>query len=115
MENKYSINNSQVGAVGDQSRAENNSFQNVSVDSSTVNFSNLTYELLKLKNELKLKAETPEEFQSLQCVAKAQEESNNKNVKGVLENLKAGGEWVIDTATKIGVSVVSELIKQNLK
>ncbi|WP_205504616.1 hypothetical protein [Rufibacter psychrotolerans] len=114
MNDKYE-NNGQVGAMGPNAKAENNTFNQVQYKiPANLDFDLLVTQLSQLKSEMKVKADTPEELAVVQQVALAEKEAQSKNANGVIKYLKAGGQWVIETATKIGVTVVSELLKQNL-
>ena len=74
----------------------------------------LAGDLEKLKNHLKGEAETPEHFQVVADVAAAEKEAKAGNGPKMLEYLKKGGKWALDTATKIGTSVAAEVIKKTL-
>jgi hypothetical protein len=112
--NTYNVNNSQIGAIGHQAKSDNNIFQPIEYNiPANVSFEELQKELYSLKIAMKTDAETAEQFNAVQNVAKAEEEAGKKDGHAVVKFLKAGGQWAADTATKIGISVVTELIKHN--
>jgi hypothetical protein len=63
---------------------------------------------------MKEEAETSEQFSAVQNIAMSEEQAANKDGSAVVKFLKASGQWAIDTATKVGISVVTELIKHNM-
>ncbi|ACU60657.1 hypothetical protein Cpin_3190 [Chitinophaga pinensis DSM 2588] len=108
------ISHSQGFTTGNNSNVQgtfNQINNNVPAD---LDYEALSAELSKLKDELHLTAKTPEEFTALATVANAEAEARNKNGNKVVEYLKQGGKWVIDTANKIGVGVVAKLIADNI-
>lgn len=115
MEDKYEFHDSQVGAAGRNAKSEHNIFKqaNYSIPSN-LDFGQLSQELATLKNSLKEHAQNSDEFASLQKVAHAEEEAKQKNGNAVVRHLKEGGKWVFDVATRIGVSLVTDLIKNNM-
>lgn len=115
MGDNYNVNQSQVGAVGNNASSHNNSFQQVNHTApENFNFEALIPELEKLKKALKEKADTPEEFMSISKVAEAETAVKEKNYGKLVENLKAGGKWVFDTAKDIGVNVIAAVISKQM-
>jgi hypothetical protein len=109
------ISNSQGIAVGEQAKVEGNSFQQINYTvPANLDYNQLEKELANLRNVLQPAAKTPEELRAVADIAQAEAEAKNKNGSKVIQYLKAGGQWVFETATKIGVSVVSDLIKTNM-
>jgi len=116
MGDKYNIESSQVGAVGREAKAESNTFQQVNHSiPENFDFEILSTELEKLKKALKDKAEQPEEFTALSNIASAEKASKEKNYGKVVEYLKTGGKWVLETAKDIGVNVVAEIINKQIQ
>lgn len=112
MGDKNIITNSTVGAVGSHATASNNTFQQLNNSGSD----NLNYELLnaqleQLRAELLKTATTPDQYKAIGSVAAAEMAAKEKKGSEVVKYLKGAGQWVFDTATKIGVSVVSDIIK----
>ncbi|MDN3548920.1 hypothetical protein [Mucilaginibacter aquaedulcis] len=115
MEEKYNVSHSQVGAIGSNAKSDNNTFQQIQYNvPSDINYEELQKGLSKLKSAMKDEAQTSDQFSALQNVAMAEEHAAKKDGSSVVKFLKAGGQWAIDTATKVGISVVTELIKHNM-
>ncbi len=112
MKNKFT--NSQIGAVGENATAENNQFlqQNYNIPSDT-DYSKLVEELARLKRHIENEPDIPFKEMILENVEEAKQEAEKKNVGGVIKFLKSGGKWLLDTATKIGINLVTDLIKSN--
>jgi hypothetical protein len=116
MNENYNISNSQVGAVGSHAHSDNNSFQQIDHQfSDSFDYLKLEKELTLLKETMKLKAKTSEDFEAVQHVAKAEELAIEHDGSNALKYLKAAGKWAFDTATKVGVNLVCELLKSNNK
>jgi len=116
MGDKNIFKNSQIGAVGSKSKAIKNNFQQNSYSlPDNLDYENLTKELLTLKNDLKSKANSAEEFKAITEVAEAEEASKNKDGNKVTQHLLNGGKWVLNTAKDIGVEVVAEIINKQMK
>ena len=113
-QHNYHIN--QAGAVGPNSTATNNTFnqQNISLPAN-LDFQELSKELTLLKSELIQNATSAEHYQAIAELTHAENASKEKNSSNVVKHLLAGGKWVFDFATKVGVSVVAEIIKSNMK
>jgi hypothetical protein len=58
------------------------------------------------------KASTPEQFDELSALSKAISEGNKGNNSGLIERLAKAGEWTLNIAKEIGVSVAAEGIKK---
>jgi hypothetical protein len=112
--NNYNVHNSQIGAIGHQAKSHNNIFHPIGYNiPHNVNFEELQKQLCSLKIAMKTEAETSEQFNAVQNVAKAEEEAQKKDGNAAVKFLLGGGKWAADTATKIGISLVTELIKHN--
>lgn len=107
-----SYNAGQAGAQGPNAQAHNNHFNQIwQKKHSEFDFAILSEELDILINHLKKEANSSEQFSEISLIAGAKKEAQNGDGPKVLENLSKVGKWVVDTATKIGVSVVTEAIK----
>jgi len=115
MGDKNVITNSNVGFIGSNNTVSGNTFNqaNYSVPEN-LDYEQLQIELTKLKEELQKSANTPEDFSSLSQVASAEAASKEKDGNTVVKHLKSAGKWVLDTATKIGVNLVTDLIKKQM-
>ena len=105
----------QAGAVGPNSSSTNDTFIQQNNDlPENYDYDKLYNELLTLKSSLIQNATLPEHFQAIAEVASAENSAKEKNGSSVLQHLKSAGKWVFDFATKVGTSVVSDLIKAQL-
>ena len=113
MGDNYNVN--QAGAVGPNSSSSNDTFiqQNNSLPDN-YDYEKLYNELLTLKTNLSKEATLPEHFQAVSEIARAEIAAKEKNGSSVLKHLKSAGSWVMDFASKVGASVVTDLIKSNL-
>jgi hypothetical protein len=115
MENKYKIDNSQVGAIGDHSTSDHNTFQQINYTiPNNLDYPSLVVELGKLKESLRLEAEEVEQFDALKNITQAEIEAKKGNGKAVVGLLKSGGKWILDVATRIGVNIVTGLLENNI-
>lgn len=115
MNNKYEANNSQIGAMGDNAKSEGNTFnQQNAIIPSNIDYGIVTTELAKLKHVLLQNASSSEHYNAIAEVSNAEVASKEKNDKNIVKHLLAGGKWVFDFATKVGVSVVADIIKTNM-
>jgi hypothetical protein len=110
----YNVN--QAGAVGPNSSSNNNTFnqQNLNIPEN-LNFEKLSEELIELKKVLLENASTSEHYQAIADIANAEKASEEKDGNKVAKYLMSGGKWVLDFGTKVGVSIVTELIKSQMK
>ena len=110
-ENKYEINHSQIGAIGENAISSNNTFQQSnSVVPIDINLDELRAQLSLLKESLITNAKTADDFNSIGKIVDAQKELENGNSDRVLQYLKQSGKWVLNRAQEIGVGYVIELI-----
>ena len=75
----------------------------------------LADELEKLRAEMKNSATSAEQDVAVGAVAQAAIEAKKGDKSRALEFLSKAGEWALDVATKIGVSVAVEALKQSIK
>lgn len=115
MGDKNVVTNSNIGFIGSNSIVSGNTFNqtNYSIPEN-LDYEQLQTELEKLKEELQKSANSPEEFSSLSHVASAEVASQKKDGNTVIKHLKSAGKWVLDTATTIGVDIVTDLIKNQM-
>lgn len=113
MGSKYEANNSNIGAMGDNSRAEN--FSQASARGiPNVDLAELAKELTSLRTQMAKVAEQPDQFASLGEVAAAEIAAKAGNGPLVFEKLKSAGIWFWQTAEKIGIGVATAAAKQAL-
>ncbi len=114
MGDQYNFDNSQAGAVGRNSSASGNTFNQQNNLPANLDFTQLATELDQLKQALKQQAESPEEFSAIAEVASAEEAAKNKEGNKVVKHLKSAGKFALDTAQKIGVSLAAEVIQKQM-
>lgn len=113
------MNDKSISITGDNNQANTGDFssQHQQVNyylPPDLDYDKLQEELEALKKEMQSSAGTPEEYTALANVAAAEKEAKEKKGNKVVECLKKGGQWVMDVGTKIGVSLVTELLKKNM-
>jgi hypothetical protein len=113
MGDQYNIN--QAGAVGPNSSSNNNVFNQTTYElPDNTNYELLSSELSQLKQSLIGSASLPEHYLAIAEVANAEEATKAKDDNKVVKSLLSGGKWVLDAATSIGTSVVSEIINKQM-
>lgn len=112
MGDKNSITNSQMGAVGSKAISSGHSFQQINNSfPENLDFDGIRTQLKILREHLAAQAKTPEEYQSIGEVAKAEIAAQKNDGEQVIKHLKAAGNWVVDIAKNIGIDLVVELMK----
>jgi hypothetical protein len=105
----------QAGAVGANSKAENITFNQIwNQLSESPNLSELSHELSVLRQEMRRGATETRHDIAISEIAQAEESAKEGNGPKTLEHLKSAGQWALDVATKIGVSVAAKVIEQAL-
>lgn len=113
MGDQYNIN--QAGAVGPNSSANNNAFNQVTYSlPDTTDYNLLASEIATLKQSLIGKASLPEHFTALAELTVAEEASKTKDGNKVVKSLLTAGKWVLDAAKDIGTNVVAEIINKQM-
>lgn len=113
MGDQYNIK--QAGAVGPNSTASNNTFNqlNNSLPADT-DYKKLTKELFELRQTLLPKANLPQHYIAISELSKAEEASKTKDGNIVIKSLISAGKWVLDAAKDIGTDVLAEVIKKHI-
>lgn len=109
MDAKYKITGGTQGAVGDYAQSSNNTFN--TWNESGGDLKALAKELEQLREELRSRAKTPEQFEATTAIAKAEDAAKKGDGSSVFEHLKSAGKWALETATTIGVPVAIQAIK----
>ena len=108
-------NKGQVGAMGNNANATNNTFQQMwQEEGSNIDISSLINELALLREEMRRKAVTPEHDMAVGEVASAEKAGKSDDAPKMLEHLKNAGVWTLECARDIGVDVAAEVIKKTL-
>jgi hypothetical protein len=76
-------------------------------------FDLLIKQLSDLRRALSIDSKTPEHQTAIDFVSQAENAATARDGNRVISLLKSSGSWVFDVATKIGVSLITELIKHN--
>jgi len=106
----YTVN--QAGAVGPHSKAENTNFiGNAGEVLSDVDLRVLVTELASLRERMLPEAKDAARLHSLTALAEAEEAAKSGDKSALLSKLKAAGDWALDVATKIGVTVAAKAIE----
>lgn len=105
----------QAGAMGPHSKASNMTFQQIWQQSqSDIDLGRLSSELATLRKAMRKEAEEPSHDKAVAEIGSAEEAAQKGEGPVVLQHLKNAGQWALDVATKIGVSVASEALKKSL-
>ena len=111
MGDKYEIRG-QAAAVGRHARAESTTLQQIYQEAAAdLDLSQLAKDLAQLRGALQKKASNADQYRALAAVSEAEEAAEKGDGPTALKRLKAAGQWALDTATKIGVSVAAKAIQ----
>jgi uncharacterized protein YjbI with pentapeptide repeats len=107
----------QAGAVGPNAHTHDNTFNQPQqigrrTEQST-DLAALATELETLRQALKKEAVTEEHDLAIVDIGTAKRAAEAKDSGKLAESLKSAGKWALDVATKIGVSLATEAIKQS--
>lgn len=105
MGNVYNVN--QAMAVGDNAQVNNSSFVN------QAETNQLNKELLQLIDAIKKEPTSSEKENSIVQLSEAKEELVKGDKQKFLGALSKSGKWVLDVATKVGTSLLTEYIKHS--
>jgi hypothetical protein len=117
MGDKYEGGKYEVGqavVVGEHAHVHDATF-NLTQLASNIDAKKLAEELNQLRTTMQKDAAsgaTAEQQAEIGNVASAEIEAKKGNTRGAIECLKKAGKWTFETATKIGISVVADLIKK---
>ncbi|MFJ2546601.1 hypothetical protein ACIOVF_09070 [Pseudomonas sp. NPDC087612] len=111
MSDQYNITG-QVGAVGPNAKAENNTFNQVLQQAaSNLDLPTLASELSTLRSSMRSQATEVEHDLAVASIGAAEVAAKKQDGAGALEHLKSAGKWAFDVATKIGVGVAAKAIE----
>lgn len=113
MGNKYNITGGNQGAVGDNAQASG--FIQVSEPQTLVDLGKLAAELETLRQAAKQEASEADHDIAVGEIASAEEAAKKGDMNSVKHHLAKAGSWAFDVATKIGVALAVEAIKQSMK
>jgi hypothetical protein len=115
-QDKYNIEQSQVGAVGPGAHAHDMNFHQVWNRSSDQigDLAKLADELEQLRVALRQRAQTAEEDGAVYAVAQAEVAAKKGEGPKALEHLNMAGKWALDVAKSIGVTIAAAAIRAAL-
>jgi hypothetical protein len=107
----------QAGAVGPNAHAHDNTFNQLQqigrqIEQS-MDLAALANDLETLRQALKKEAVTEEHDMAIVDISAAKRAAEAKDSGKLAESLKSAGKWALDVATKIGVSLATEAIKES--
>ena len=112
MDTKFENHNSTILSQGNNNTVQNNTVQQaVNSSLSADEMTKLIEELGRLTSHAQANATTTDERKAVVALSEAEESAKKKDVGGVVSALKSGGKWVLDLASKLGTSVLLEVIK----
>lgn len=110
--NQINIDRSQVGAVGEGAQTHNPQFQqNFGNQAQELNLNELSVQLAKLREALSHQATERDHYAAVVTISDAESAANQGNRTSAFAHLAKVGNWALDVATKIGVSVAVDAIK----
>lgn len=111
MGDKYNVSG-QVGAIGPNAKAENNTFNQVFQQAAAnIDLFALAAELASLRNSMRQQATEIEHDQAIACIGAAESAARKQDGAGALGHLKSAGKWAFDVATKIGTTIAAKAIQ----
>lgn len=111
MGDQYNVTG-QAGAIGPNSKAENNIFNQVLQQAaSSLDLPVLARELATLRKSMREQATEVEHDQAVASIGAAETAAKQQDGAGVLEHLKSAGKWALDVATTIGTTVAAQAIQ----
>jgi hypothetical protein len=111
MRDSYTVN--QAGAVGPNAYAHDMNFKQIGNKiEKSVDLEQLANELSRLRQAMKKEGNQLEHDIAISDIAKAEQAAKTNNSAKVAEHLQSAGKWALDIASKIGVSLAIEALKQ---
>lgn len=102
----------QVGAIGPNAQAVNNTFTQVLQQAACgLDLPALATELAILRNSMRNQATEIEHDQAVASIGAAESSAKKQDGAGALEHLKSAGKWAFDVATNIGANVAAKAIQ----
>jgi hypothetical protein len=101
----------QAGAMGPQSVAHHNTFQQIWVQSAgSIDLSKLAGELAQLRREMRARADEADHDEAVGAVASAEKGYGPLS----LDKLRSAGKWALEVATDISTTIAAEAIKKSM-
>lgn len=113
MGDKYVVG--QAGAVGPQSQAQGMTFtQELNQLESSVDLTRLAGELSTLLQLMKQEANKPEHHFAVSEIIEAEQAAKAGDGAKAIQYLKSAGKWILDFVSKIGASIIAEILKKDM-
>ncbi|WP_295792053.1 hypothetical protein [Mucilaginibacter sp.] len=80
----------------------------------SIDLEKLSLQLSELKKDLLLQAKSGEDYAAIANVASAEEASKQGDGSRTMQFLAKAGNWALDTATKIGVTLAAAVLKDSI-
>lgn len=109
MEENYTVG---TGIAGKNFHAHDITFQQIGSQIEKLGLEQLAEELSKLRQAMKQQATEAEHDIAVSDIAKAEQAAKSKEPSKVAGYLKSAGSWTVEIASKIGVPLAVEAIKQ---
>lgn len=114
MGDHYEVKGPAIG-VGPNSHVHDITFNQIgSQIENSMDLSDLAIELARLHQAMKAEATDSEHYKDIGSVIEAEVAAKAKDASKVVESLKTAGKWTLDVASKIGVSLATEALKQSM-
>lgn len=110
--NEYNFTNSQIGAAGENARAEG--FTQNQMVHQPVDLLVLDTELGQALEVARTRATEPDQKAATIYLESAKEEAKKGNESKALGYLKSAGKWALDIAEDIGTKLLAETIKSQM-
>jgi hypothetical protein len=113
---KNVVSNSQAGAVGSHARASDMTFSGTwNRLEKSMDIGKLAEQLGQLRAAMEREATSADQKFAVGAVAAAEESAKQNQGSKTLEYLRAGGQWALGIAEKIGVGLVVAVIKDTIR
>jgi hypothetical protein len=114
VKNKYNVAGGNVGAFGDNAKAENFVQQNLTQVTQTVDLVKLVNELSQLASIAHEKAVEPEHQIDISAINAAKVSAEKGDESKTLQCLRSVSKWGLEMATQVGATLVAEIIKKHM-
>lgn len=114
-QSKYTILGGSQGAVGDNSRSDNNLFVQAGL-SKPVDLAELAKQLSQVRKEMTERADPnkPEQYVEIGVIAQAEKAAELKDGSKVLGLLKSAGTWTAEVAKSVAAGLVKDAVEGKL-
>jgi hypothetical protein len=110
---QINISGGQIGAVGFNANAQNNTFQQVNNFSHSVDADQLLSELTLLLEKLREYEDDPDKEEDVSAIKLARNAAERKDVPKALARLSRVDKWVSGIASQVGAGLIVEYLKNS--